>query len=71
MSEEDDTFSGQNSLLVMEIIASELDETLSEGDDFDCSYFVSYLWISDEEVTVRLDISNMVITRMICCTKWL
>ena len=43
MSEEDDTFSEQNSLLVNEIVASELDETLSEVDDFDCFYFVSDL----------------------------
>ena len=43
MSEEDDTFSEQNSLLVNEIVASELDETLSEVDDFDCLYFFSDL----------------------------
>ena len=58
-------------MLVIEIIVSELDEKLSEVDDFDCSYFVSDLWISDEEVTVRLEISNMVITGMIRYIKWL
>ena len=43
MSEEDDTFPEQNSLLVNEIVASELDETLSEVDDIDRLYFVSDL----------------------------
>ena len=40
-SDEEDTFSEQKSFVVNEIVASELDETLSEDDDIDLPYLIS------------------------------